>query len=71
MCCTYLPDGSCDYTAAGDCSAGIAEYKKDYIDPIAEVLARFDNKVPIALIIEPDSLPNLATNREYYDSYGT
>ena len=33
-----------------------------YIKPFAEALQKFDNKVPIVLVIEPDSLPNLATN---------
>ncbi|GAB5037178.1 glycoside hydrolase family 6 protein [Nannochloropsis oceanica] len=32
------------------------------LDPIVQVLKKFQGKVPIALVIEPDSLPNLATN---------
>ncbi|KAM3568744.1 hypothetical protein VYU27_009143 [Nannochloropsis oceanica] len=62
ICCTYLPDGRCDYQAEGDCKEGIQTYKKQYIDPIVQVLKKFQGKVPIALVIEPDSLPNLATN---------
>eukprot|EP00040_Diaphanoeca_grandis_P005250 m.32023 g.32023 ORF g.32023 m.32023 type:complete len:504 (-) comp16568_c1_seq1:24-1535(-) len=62
ICCTSNSDGTCNYLAAGDCSDGITEYKNEYIKPLATVLASFCGKVPIALIIEPDSLPNLATN---------
>jgi cellulose 1,4-beta-cellobiosidase len=38
------------------------EYKTEYIDVFAEIISRFDCLVDIALVIEPDSLPNLATN---------
>jgi len=62
ICCNYNTDKTCDYSATGDCSAGINEYKTTYIDPLYEVLDAFDESVPIVLIIEPDSLPNLATN---------
>jgi len=63
ICCTYLPDGRCDYAAAGDCAEGLEEYKSTYIDEIASVLKEYNDKVPIVLVIEPDSLPNLSTNR--------
>jgi len=63
ICCTYNADGTCDYTAAGDCSAGLAEYRSQYIDRIVSVLRRYDGRVPIVLVIEPDSLPNLSTNQ--------
>ena len=33
-----------------------------YIDPIVALFAAYNGKVPIVAIIEPDSLPNLATN---------
>jgi len=46
----------------GDCSAGLAKYKTQYIDPLVAVFKKFP-KVPIVAIIEPDSLPNLATNK--------
>ena len=62
ICCTYNADGTCDYLAVGDCSAGLAEYRSEYIDRIFTVLDRFDESVEIVLVIEPDSLPNLATN---------
>jgi len=63
ICCTYDEKGLCDYMASGDCAAGIQEYQSTYIDPIAEVLRKFNGKLPIVLVIEPDSLPNLSTNQ--------
>ena len=57
------PDGTCNYDAGGDCSAGITEYKTQYVDPFVKVLKEFDGKVPVVLIIEPDSIPNLSTNQ--------
>lgn len=62
ICCTYNEDLTCDYDTVSDCADGIAEYKTEYIDVLAAVLAEYDGVVPIALVIEPDSLPNLATN---------
>eukprot|EP00931_Biecheleriopsis_adriatica_P037660 TRINITY_DN215_c0_g1_i6.p1 TRINITY_DN215_c0_g1~~TRINITY_DN215_c0_g1_i6.p1 ORF type:complete len:545 (-),score=124.36 TRINITY_DN215_c0_g1_i6:375-2009(-) len=65
ICCSYKADGRCDYSDAGDgtCSAGVQEYLEEYIKPIADVLKEYAGKVPIVLIIEPDSLPNLSTNQ--------
>eukprot|EP00451_Oxyrrhis_marina_P003721 CAMPEP_0204270134 /NCGR_PEP_ID=MMETSP0468-20130131/18266_1 /ASSEMBLY_ACC=CAM_ASM_000383 /TAXON_ID=2969 /ORGANISM="Oxyrrhis marina" /LENGTH=439 /DNA_ID=CAMNT_0051245625 /DNA_START=44 /DNA_END=1363 /DNA_ORIENTATION=+ len=62
ICCTKKADGTCDYDTQGDCSDGIAEYKKDYVEPFVSVLEKFEGKVPVVLVMEPDSLPNLATN---------
>ncbi len=62
ICCTYNGDGTCNYDAGGDCSAGIAQYQASYIDPLAALFSSYEGKVPIVAIIEPDSLPNLATN---------
>eukprot|EP01006_Ploeotia_vitrea_P012033 TRINITY_DN31983_c0_g1_i1.p1 TRINITY_DN31983_c0_g1~~TRINITY_DN31983_c0_g1_i1.p1 ORF type:complete len:458 (+),score=34.65 TRINITY_DN31983_c0_g1_i1:19-1392(+) len=62
ICCTKNSDGTCDYNAGGNCEAGLHEYKTEYIDPIATILRTYSDQVPIVLIIEPDSLPNLATN---------
>eukprot|EP00036_Acanthoecidae_sp_10tr_P014440 CAMPEP_0206287610 /NCGR_PEP_ID=MMETSP0106_2-20121207/1195_1 /ASSEMBLY_ACC=CAM_ASM_000206 /TAXON_ID=81532 /ORGANISM="Acanthoeca-like sp., Strain 10tr" /LENGTH=443 /DNA_ID=CAMNT_0053718149 /DNA_START=84 /DNA_END=1411 /DNA_ORIENTATION=- len=59
ICCTPLGDGTCDY---GDCSAGLTDYKTNYITPLAATIKQFCGKVPIVLVIEPDSLPNLASN---------
>lgn len=42
---------------------GLAEYETTYIDPLVELLVEFKD-VPVTLVIEPDSLPNLATNND-------
>jgi cellulose 1,4-beta-cellobiosidase len=47
--------------ADANCVAGINTYKTGYIDPIVSVLQAFPD-ITIVTIIEPDSLPNLATN---------
>ena len=64
LCCSYKDDGRCDYLAVGDgsCKEGLKQYKEEYIDQIASVLRKFSGRVPIVLVIEPDSLPNLSTN---------
>ena len=62
ICCKYNEDRTCDYNYSGDCTDGINEYKTEYVDVYADILSKFDGKVDIALIIEPDSLPNLASN---------
>ena len=62
ICCTYNADGTCNYDASGDCAAGIAEYQSAYIDPLAALLGQYEGRVPVIAVIEPDSLPNLASN---------
>jgi cellulose 1,4-beta-cellobiosidase len=62
ICCTYNADRTCNYLAIGDCADGLNEYKTQYIDPLIQVLSQYQDRVPIVTIIEPDSLPNLATN---------
>lgn len=64
ICCYYNDDRTCDYNKAGDCAEGLKEYKTTYIDPLVKVFKNFSKKVPIRLVIEPDSLPNLATNMQ-------
>jgi len=64
ICCAYNSDGTCDYDNSGDCTEGIEEYKTTYVDPYVAVLREFDGVVPIAVIVEPDSLPNFATNSD-------
>jgi len=49
---------SCADTA---CTQGLATYKSQYIDPIVAIFKRYATQ-PIVAIVEPDSLPNLATN---------
>jgi len=63
ICCNPNSDGTCNYDLGGDCSQGIQIYKSQYIDPLVAVFAKYQSKVPIVAIIEPDSLPNLATNQ--------
>jgi len=62
ICCNANPDGTCNYDLGGNCASGIQEYQTQYIDPFVAVLKKFYGKVPVVLVIEPDSLPNLATN---------
>merc|ERR1711968_214405 len=47
--------------ASGDCSQGLTEYKTEYVDPFVKAINDFPT-VPVVVIVEPDSLPNLATN---------
>lgn len=47
--------------ADATCAAGLNEYETQYINPIAAIFQKYTTQ-PIVLIIEPDSLPNLATN---------
>jgi len=62
ICCTKKADGTCDYDTVSDCAAGITEYQTTYVDPFVSVLAEYKGKVPVVLVVEPDSLPNLASN---------
>jgi len=63
LCCTYRTDGRCDYLSNTDnCQAGLDQYKREYVDPYVSVVAAYQDKVNIAIVIEPDSLPNLITN---------
>jgi cellulose 1,4-beta-cellobiosidase len=59
ICCKKNVDGSCNYLST-ECSSGLKQYKS-YIDNIAARLAKYPS-VPVALVLEPDSLPNLVTN---------
>lgn len=55
-------DGTCDYSKSGDCAEGLKDYETNYVDEFAKVLKEYQDRVPIVTIVEPDSLPNLATN---------
>ena len=63
LCCAYNADRTCDYGASGDCNDGIAEYQTKYVNALVSLFARYHTQVPIVAIVEPDSLPNLATNQ--------
>ena len=62
ICCYKNPDGSCDRAKDGDCNDGLQDYFGNFADPIADAFKQYEGKLPIVAIIEPDSLPNLATN---------
>ncbi|CAK0792022.1 unnamed protein product, partial [Prorocentrum cordatum] len=62
ICCYKGEGGRCDYDKTGDCAEGLEEYKVEYVDPFVEVLKEYESKLPIVVVLEPDSLPNLATN---------
>jgi len=62
ICCTSNADGTCNYDTGGDCADGITLYKTKYIDPLVAVFKKYP-QVSIVAVVEPDSLPNLATNR--------
>lgn len=64
-----LPNRDCDAGASNgeidcedsNCANGLNTYRTQYVDKVVEVLKKYPT-VPIVAIIEPDSLPNLATN---------
>lgn len=66
VCCgAKKPEGNCEYldeAASGTCDKGLAEYTNEYIDPLASTVKEYCGKVPMVLVVEPDSLPNLVTN---------
>jgi cellulose 1,4-beta-cellobiosidase len=43
------------------CAQGLNTYKTQYVDKVVAILAKYSD-VKTVVIIEPDSLPNLATN---------
>lgn len=43
------------------CAQGLNTYKTEYVDKVVAILAKYSD-VKTVVIIEPDSLPNLATN---------
>ncbi|KAK2607045.1 hypothetical protein N8I77_005754 [Diaporthe amygdali] len=60
-----LPGRDCAAKASnGELAVGeLSKYKSQYIDPIVKILKAHSNTA-FALIIEPDSLPNLVTNSD-------
>jgi len=63
ICCVSNADGTCNYNSgSGKCEKGLARYKSQYIDAIVDMLSSY-SEVPVVAVIEPDSLPNLATNQ--------
>jgi cellulose 1,4-beta-cellobiosidase len=47
--------------ADSNCVDGLTTYKTQYIDPIVQIFKNYPEQTIVALV-EPDSLPNLATN---------
>lgn len=41
ICCYPNSDGTCNYDKSGDCSDGLTEYKTEYIDVLAALLAKY------------------------------
>lgn len=63
ICCSYLSNGKCNMVNSGNnCANGLREYKEQFIDAIATNARQYCGRVPMAFILEPDSLPNLITN---------
>ncbi|KAI3393428.1 hypothetical protein diail_4264 [Diaporthe ilicicola] len=60
-----LPGRDCAAKASnGELAVGeLSRYKSEYIDPIVALIKKHSNTA-FALIIEPDSLPNLVTNSD-------
>lgn len=56
--CDYHRDASSDDSST--CEVGLAEYKADIVDPLADLLAEYTERVRIALVLEPGSLASLA-----------
>ena len=46
---------TCDTSASG-CYEGLAEYKADFVDPLVKTLAEYNDKVPMVVVLEPNSL---------------
>ena len=63
LCCARMPPSQpvCQMKWGSDCSYGLQRYETEFIAPIANMLRQHPS-VPVALIIEPDSLPNLITS---------
>eukprot|EP01083_Nonionella_stella_P036091 98491_1 len=66
-----IPDRDCSAAASNgeikcenaQCATGIQTYQTQYIDPIYNIISQSKySKLTIVALIEPDSLPNLATN---------
>jgi cellulose 1,4-beta-cellobiosidase len=60
-----LPNRDCAAKAsAGELKMsenGLHRYKTEFIDPIVAILKKYPDQ-PVVILLEPDSLPNLATN---------
>jgi len=66
ICCSKNEDGTCNYDDQTDCNNGLEEYKTTFVDPMVSLLQEYnlEHGVPVVIVVEPDSLPNLATNAD-------
>ena len=66
ICCVYAVDGRRCNLLSQDlgCKLGMWEYREQFVRPFSRLLAQYEqsSSVPVAVILEPDSLPNLVTN---------
>lgn len=73
ICCHYGKDvgrTKCEMGSNGyykeypgdNCKVGLKEYQGEYIDPFVAHVKKYQDRVPIVLVIEPDSLGNMVTN---------
>lgn len=62
LCCVQMhpADRPCERKWGGNCDYGLQRYRQDFLAPIAALL-QAHARVPVALVIEPDSLANLVT----------
>jgi len=66
ICCTVdKTTGHCDLDTETDCEDGLKEYKETYVQPFIRILKKYSKDVPVVVVLEPDSLPNLATNLKH------
>ena len=60
-----MPNRDCAAKASGGelkiSQNGAERYRNEFIGPLAEIFKKYSD-IPIVVILEPDSLPNLATN---------
>mgnify|MGYP003335084514 CR=1 FL=1 len=59
-CKKFCSQTECQKTAS-DCTNGLKDYQKNYIDPLKDLFSNYLD-INIVLIIEPDSIPNCITN---------
>lgn len=70
ICCkrtSSVDGGGCSrsFDDSDDCSDGVYEYKTEFVDPIVAILRQYETRVRLVVVVEPDSLANLATNLDH------
>lgn len=66
ICCKKV-DGECSRSLddSDDCTDGVLEYQTQFVDPVVELLQQYQETVRLVVVLEPDSLANLATNLDH------